>query len=162
MLDRLVVVVQLAAGQATAQSPRVHFLGIADTDAKGVGTHVQAALSRTSSAMLGQMPSQRYKEHPALVGPTCDIDTIKQTVQMLPVVQGDTVIIYYAGHGSFDRTHGTLFMPERNPGRALRMRTIMELVERKQPHLLIMLVDVAKPRSMETPKRGQKWFTEVH
>lgn len=143
-------------GSVAAQTPQLHFLGIADTEAKGVGEHVEAALSRTTSAMLGQMPSQRRKEHAALIGPQCNIETIKETVQALPVAKGDTVIVYYAGHGAFDKTNGTLFMPERNPGKALRMRSVMEWVKHKEPHLLIMLVDCCQtPVSGDAVKKKQ-------
>ncbi len=143
----------LAAGfcQAYAQPARLKFVGIADTDAVGVGEHVQAALSKVSTAILQRLPSDRKYNELALIGADCEIDKIMQSINGLSISAGDTVVVYYAGHGAFDPNRGTLFLPHRNSGNGLPLRRIVEAIEQKQPRLIVMLVDCC-----QTPLSGNQ------
>jgi Caspase domain len=159
------IVAALQIGIA-AQPPIVHFIGIADTEARGIGPHVEAALSNATTAMLERVPKARQREHTALVGVDCEIERIMSTFRNFEVAADDTVVVYYAGHGAFDQQNGTLFLPQRNPGKGLRMRSLVTELQRKQPRLVVMLVDCCQTPLHGTPYSapmtiGRSIWTEV-
>lgn len=137
--------------RAFCQEPILHFVGIADTDAKGIGKHVSAALSKVASALLMRLPDSRREEHPALIGPDCNIEKIHQTFDNLSITPGDTVVVYYVGHGGYDPNFGTLLLPTLNPGKGMPLRAIGEQLEKKQPTRIIFLIDCC-----QTPINGQE------
>ena len=141
----------LPNGRALCQEPILHFVGIADTDAAGIGKHVSAALSKVASALLMRLPDSRREEHPALIGPDCNIEKIHQTFESLTVTPGDTVVVYYVGHGGYDPNFGTLLLPTLNPGKGMPLRAIGEQLEKKQPTRIIFLIDCC-----QTPVNGQE------
>ena len=141
----------LPNGRALCQEPILHFVGIADTDAKGIGKHVSAALSKVASALLMRLPDSRREEHPALIGPDCNIEKIHQTFENLTITLGDTVVVYYVGHGGYDPNFGTLLLPTLNPGKGLPLRSIGEQLGKKQPTRIIFLIDCC-----QTPVNGQE------
>ncbi len=134
-----------------AQQSRVHFLGIADTGADGIGPHVKSALENVRNAISSGMPTDRMKEHEAVVGDNCTIDNIMTAVRNVDVSSRDTVVVYYAGHGAFDQTKGTQFMPHNDPDKALQMRVIVETLAKREPRLTVMLIDCC-----QTPVEGKK------
>ena len=137
--------------RALCQEPILHFVGIADTDAKGIGKHVSAALSKVASAMLMRLPDARKQEFPALIGQDCNIEKIRQAFESLTITPGDTVVVYYVGHGGYDPNFGTLLLPTLNPGKGLPLRAIGEQLEKKQPTRIIFLIDCC-----QTPINGQE------
>ena len=147
----VVASLMLPNGRALCQEPILHFVGIADTDAAGIGKHVSAALSKVASALLMRLPDSRRREHPALIGPDCNIEKIHQTFESLTVTPGDTVVVYYVGHGGYDPNFGTLLLPTLNPGKGMPLRAIGEQLEKKQPTRIIFLIDCC-----QTPVNGQE------
>lgn len=141
----------LPFSHSVSQQPKMHFVGIADTDANGIGKHVSAALSKVATAVLARLPDDRKMEHAALIGPDCNIEKIRETFENLDIAVGDTVVVYYAGHGGYNQTHGTLLLPTLNPGKGLPLRAIGERLENKQPARIILLIDCC-----QTPINGQE------
>lgn len=137
--------------QIVSQQPVLHFVGIADTDASGIGKHVSAALSKVASAVLMRLPDSRKIEHPAVIGPDCNIEKIRQSFEILMIAPGDTVVVYYAGHGGYNQNHGTLLLPTLNPRQGMPLRSIGEMLEQKQPTRIIFLIDCC-----QTPINGRE------
>ena len=140
----LIAAVFSAAGNARAQ--RVHLLAVGDTADSAIGKSVEHDLDNMVAAFFillreGQLDFQR------LEGVEVSAEKILNAIEQIRIKPDETLVLYWAGHGAFDREGHYLQMPK---GGNLYRTTLLGALKQKHARLIVLLTDCCNEYSDST------------
>lgn len=128
------------AAPARAQQKTCHLLIFADTNDRSIGKSVMIDAFGMDSVFHDNIPGNQLKMV-RVQGNRLNASTILRTIRDHPVRRQDTLIVYYAGHGGFDRKQGHFLAAGPRGNRYVLRSTIRRAMERKSVRLNILLTD---------------------
>lgn len=130
----------LAPAPAFAQKKTCHLLIFADTADPKIGDSVKIDANAMTKIFEDNIPNSQLRitrlDGSRLTGPA-----ILRTIRNHPVRAQDTLIVYYSGHGAFDRTQGHYFLAGRQANRNVLRTTVRQAMQSKGVRLNVLLSD---------------------
>ncbi len=120
-----------------ADATHVHVLVVADTNDAAIGPHVDADRGNIVTSLEKGIPEVR-RSITVLTGNRVSPDAVLDQLRKINVTRSDTLVFYYAGHGSWDERYGHVLTMAAG---GLSRRTLMEAMSDKRARLTVILTD---------------------
>jgi Caspase domain len=141
------------AAQAPAV-PRLFVVIVAATKDETLGPSVVRSLGELKGFIEGEVSATRYVIN-EVRGDDCNPTGIIQAIDGLPIGFGDSLLVYYLGHGAYDNRfamddpYGGHFLDL--PGKDLLRKTVWDHMESLPARLRILVTDACNVKSLADP-----------
>ncbi|MCE9597223.1 MAG: caspase family protein [Spirochaetia bacterium] len=165
-MKRIIVAALFALGLSSSLSAQtLHFLIVADTADQSIGSSVIADLEnmQNKAREIAQNTGMRLNLK-VLKSPEFNYNSTLAAVQAVNPASNDTVFFYYSGHGYRTRETKTqwpnLYVKTPQPG--LEFSKVMQILESKNPRLIIALGDLCNSFSDQSSRStNSRAFAEI-
>jgi hypothetical protein len=135
-----------------AEAARVHLIAVGDTKDKTIGEIVRSDINNLTDA-FASLGKKSLMPPVVLIDDACRPDTIIQQLNKIPVLSEDAVVLYFSGHGAYDKNNGQFLQIPRlnNAGNMPRSRlrdTLKGWVDTKRIHLGVFMTDMCNLRKV--------------
>lgn len=128
----------LAILPRVAEAGRLHYISIVDYHAERVGPDLTDA--PIVNALTNHIPEELWERHELPLGPISEADVLG-LIREIPVADDDAVLLYYVGHGNYDRNIGTYMTPSASRGESLSATATLQALKARGPRLAVVVFD---------------------
>lgn len=130
----------LLVSRPAVGADRLIVLLCADTLSQDIAMDMKANLSFMESALAANAPESQTTII-RLIDEKFSRRVILETIRALEIVDSDSVLFSYCGHGYYIGGRGTYFIPPSDEKRKLYLSEILQAIQAKKPRLVASIVD---------------------
>ncbi|MCA9054118.1 MAG: hypothetical protein KDA75_09795 [Planctomycetaceae bacterium] len=136
-LGRFAAFLILLSATALTAAPTIHLVIVADTLDRSIGDSVQVDVDMVEEVFRGNVPERQLNIH-KLTGNEANVDVWLARIREIKPAAEDALVVYYSGHGAYERQSGHLFAPR---GRTVPRAQIVAAIKEQGVRLGVLIGD---------------------
>ncbi|MCA9075513.1 MAG: hypothetical protein KDA93_10810 [Planctomycetaceae bacterium] len=122
---------------AVFADPTIHLVIVADTLDRSIGQSVQVDVEKVEEAFKGNVPERQLQIHKLTDEKAGRQNWLDQMGRIHPEAD-DALVVYYSGHGAYERQNGHLFAPR---GEMLPRKDVVDAIRKQGGRLGVLIGD---------------------